>query len=502
MPFRKDQFVDKRGIDYSRSVFSKTNLTFISILAIACIFLLVCLATNDLKYLAFIIIIPLGVLVFSKPIIGLDVFIFWLIVVGVVQPVGVLVFGANLLVIDLLALLALPAFINAIFAERDTNKRSKIQPFTLIYLFILLTIILGVLHANDLEWVYRDLRLLIYLVLLYLWSSVVLKDRKHLQHITIIILIAAAIAGAKALIIEHLGISSLFFNLDWQTYSLEIGQLGITRVLLGGMSYFAFSVPIAAALFSANSKRYKVLAIMVLPFILLGLIVSFSRTPWVGAFLGFLVVFFLTIFYSFKKTSFRNILASIVLLSFILIIIVGFLSLSVGRQTFGEAARYRLQSLFENRLSEDPNVSSRTEESRALFSSLGLNIFVGKGIGATYQFYVSPETPLESGWSHNGWAWLILKGGILGLMLVLTAIYLATRDIIKFGLSNEDSVLRAISVGYLGAIVTFISMSLAMNTLALLEGAVFLGIYFGIAKNMRQYSEESKYSEQSSLCSP
>jgi hypothetical protein len=182
------------------------------------------------------------------------------------------------------------------------------------------------------------------------------------------------------------------------------------------------------------------------------------------------------------------------LLFFIAVFISGLLTLSIGSHRFEEAAKNRLQSLFNNQLSNDPNVSARVEESKTLLSSLGLNIFFGKGIGATYQFYVSPTVPPETGWSHNGWAWLILKGGVVGLVLVIIALYLATKQIVKYGLSNEDNVIKLISAGYLGAMVAFVAMSFAINALASLEGAVFLGLYFGMARNMRRYSQKSEES--------
>lgn len=492
MSWEKDKYTETRGFDGNISVFSRTNGLVLSILAIAVAFLMIYIATNKSIYLIFIIILPVSVLVYAKPIIGLELFFFWLIVMGFVQPVGRQVFGNNLQVIDLMALLALPAVIKALVSARETKDRVGRKPITFIYAYTLLAIIMGIIYANGFEWIATDVRYFIFPIFLYFWSSIVMQDKKDLKQITVVMLIAVAIMGMKSLIIEFSGFSHLFFG---SSNAKGIANLDIWRVTLsGGDKYFVLLLPVAAALVFSNIRKYKYLAIIVLSFIVLGLLFSFTRSAWVAAFFGFLF----PILYSLKNLTAKKVLDSFILLSLIAFILIIFLSLGIGgRGTFGEAAKLRLQSLYENRIEEDPNITARVEESKVLISSLGPNIFFGKGIGATYEFFLSDEIPLQTANSHNGWFWLILKAGIVGLILVLVAIYLATKDIVKYGLTNEDNILQLISAGYLGAMISFAVMGFSINSIASYEGAVFLGLYFGVARNIRQISEKSMKDELS-----
>ncbi|RJP27687.1 MAG: hypothetical protein C4533_07220 [Candidatus Omnitrophota bacterium] len=455
------------------------------------VWVLLFLYTNKPIFIIFIFAIPCFVFAAAKPIAGICIFFFWMIIIGVTRPIGVSLFSVNLLGIDLVVILALPAFIAALFKKRGGRVKTTKNPIIYVLIYMFIAICIGLIYGNERLWLTRDIRVFAYIIVIYFWSALVIDNERKLRILTVSLIVATAIAGLLALIIEHSALQGLLSDLGLQGYSESVGGLDVARVRFGGTeTYSALMLPFLASLYFSKEKRYKYFALVALPFILIGLILSFTRTIWIAAGIGT----FFSLVYTMRKMSGRKVMQFVLLLLILTTLLMGVLMISTtGGATYGEAAEYRLGRLFGGGSTSDPSVSVRIDESEALISSLRGNIFFGKGIGATYGFFISSTIPYISGWSHNGWFWLILKGGIVGFILIFFAVYLAIRNVEKaINETDEDNSLKLILIGYTSSIITLIVMSLGVNSIAGIGGAAFFGLFFCIARNANLFMEVTR----------
>jgi O-antigen ligase len=205
-------------------------------------------------------------------------------------------------------------------------------------------------------------------------------------------------------------------------------------------------VALAVVLYSNLSKFHKSLIFGAIILSTLGIIATFSRTGWIGLFIGFFVV---ALFHKKK----------IYLLYSLLAFILFFIGLSLFT-SYGGFIINRFYSIFE--LMSD--VSIRT---RIGLGISGIKMFIDhpffgiglRGFPVLYDFYLSPITPSQLLYvkeSHTLYIYILAELGIVGLAIIVFWFKQVVKDAFNAVNKIVNKNIKAIFIGNIGVFISFI----------------------------------------------
>lgn len=161
----------------------------------------------------------------------------------------------------------------------------------------------------------------------------------------------------------------------------------------------------------AEKARQRWFAFLIMMTFSLTMVVTFTRSIWIGAIIGFAILFLLIP----VKFKFRM----ITYFAFF-----GFISIAIMVLFFGDLATFIFDQLTRRFLTigeagKDLSFLNRVVEAKALIANIEMNPIVGYGLGKSYSF--DPIIPgLKTTWySHNTVLFVWFKVGLVGLISLL-----------------------------------------------------------------------------------
>jgi O-antigen ligase len=388
---------------------------------------------------------------------------------------GITLGDARLNLADMLIIPALAPTAFRVLSGRRRLSRPDIS-VTLLGFMIIMATLTGIYFVNDAAIIRNELHTMLYIPVAYFWAMAELRSRNDVRLFIIVFITATAAAGLKSVAANILGSHITSFNYMWQIQDITSEQLGGSRTILGGAdTLFVLVTPLLAAmaLYLNRRRNYPLLILAALP-VLAGLLLGLTRTNLAVAIASLLLVLAL----GARKARLQ---AAGIALS---VTIIAAAAILVFSSFSPVASNYNLAELMQRRMAFDPNVGSgtldyRIMEGEALLDTAREHIFIGSGFGSRYS-YVDYLGRVITNWSHNGYLWLILKAGLLGLTMFCLAIAISVRRSLAIARTLSDDWLKIAAIGMSVALLALVSMSVLVNRFVNPEGAYFLGLALAV----------------------
>jgi hypothetical protein len=390
--------------------------------------------------------------------------------IGIGLSAGFSVAGVNLNLIDLLVVPALvPTLVRLV-----TRSRTLVRPDLSVWLLLIVVgaaTVLGFYYQNNPAVIRNEVHVLLYIFLGFFWAGTEIRTRRDLRNLLLLLVIVTVIAGLKAIVLSFTGAAAGDQNL-LQTVDISSVQLGGTRTILaGGDTFFVLTVPLLAAVTVFYRTKGMFLWVMAagVP-IAAGLLVSLTRTNWTAAVSAALLVVLLGI----RSGGLRSLrIAALIAVALAIAVI-------LISAIYPITDNYSFVDLIGRRLSFNPNEGSgtldyRVMEGKALWAVAQKHLWFGNGFGSRYS-YTDYKGLMITNWSHNGFLFILLKSGIVGLTLFLLAMTRSILRSVTIALRARDSLAAVASMGMSMALFALLLMSLLVNRISSLEGAYFIGL--------------------------
>jgi O-antigen ligase len=341
-----------------------------------------------------------------------------------------------------------------------------------LFFFVLLGLILGIFR-NGFSDAFFDFNAWLYLALIFPLAyilSVNSFSQKFKENIILIFLASVLFVSLKSLVLLFIfshNVQGLIFDLYYWTRKYYLGEVtamgsGFHRVFLQSQIYslFAFIIALSAWIFSPTKKsRFYLMAFLSL--LASTLILSFSRSFWLGLVLGLALLFLiLWIRFGFKKMLTTMIVSiSSFVIGFLIVVLV--IKFPWPKST----ADFDLNSLSSraNISVNESAISSRWALLEVMKEDISGNFLWGRGFGARLEYPSSDPRVLEQ--TADGiystyafeWGWfdIWLKLGVFGLISYLFIFWVVLRNL---WINFKDSK----NFIYLGLILSLISL-MAVN---------------------------------------
>jgi len=466
---------------------TRTNATmFITVVCIAFLAITFGYATALRGYQALIGVMALilAALVWLKPTAGFVVFWLSLFTVGPGFSTGMMIGPFHINLMDVF----LSVFIG-FWLIRAASRRTLLwrgpSSISIVLLAFLMVALMNGMFQNAFLKVAKDLRPFLYLVLVWFWTDSVLSNHnsQNVGEVFAYVFATGSIAALGKAMMITAGLIPRDYPLDVaQAMTLASPELGGERLFLIGVDTLGtFAVPfLVAYIVGGNPVKHLWFLFAGLGSAILVLILSFIRVTWIGVTLGVLIVVWL--YWYRRKTNLRTRR----LVSLLLLIAVLFL---IGSNMIIGEAEFPITTLILRRLSGDYELGGglyglwrfRVEEARELLRSWSESPILGKGLGGSYRYLLFSAGVWDyQQWSHNGWLWLLLKAGLIGIILFLYPfLHLAIRALrsLRKGDCGDKAPLI---VGLLSAGVAFSVLSITNNRFASPEGGALLGLWLAL----------------------
>ncbi len=279
------------------------------------------------------------------------------------------------------------------------------------------------------------------------------------------------------------------------------GKIGIrVPYFIASVDYAGQCIPIvliAVAELLFNPKMRVSPVILMFP-AFCTLIISMTRTYWLGTILGLTILYFLKS-KDFQKRGIWPIVISIGILVICCYMVVGgipFVSMEPGEVSISEKIEKRFEFIRMGRYRDEPSLANRIDEVIIVIESIE-NWVVGNGLGESVLINTTAYADREhwewvpSTWFHNAYLFFLLKMGLLGLGVFLAILLLLLRiGYQKFVISSGYN--KALSASFIAYLVSASVMSLATGNFVTPRCWLILGICGGAVINNRTYAKHQK----------
>ncbi len=427
----------------------------------------------------------LAALVWLKPKVGFVVFWLSLFTIGPGFSTGMMVGPFHLNLMDVLLAVFIGFRLAQAVIRRASLWRRPNSTSIALLAFLTVALLVGIFQNPFLD-IAKDLRPFLYLFLVWFWTASS-GDGEELGRI----LAYVFAAGSMGALIKALMITAELIPGD---YPLDVAQvMTVTSPELGGERLFIMgadtlctvAVPyILACTLGESFRKHFGFLLAGLVCALLVLTLTFTRATWLGTALGIVVVIWL---YSYLRKADWQLRRLIV----IFLLMAG-LMLTGTNVVIGDA-EFPITTLILRRLSGDYELGGglyglwrfRVEETRELLRSWMQSPIFGKGLGGTYKHLLFSAGVWDYQlWTHNGWLWLLLKGGLIGVALFLYPFLRLARRALQLLRKEYYSDRVPLIVGLLSAGLAFGVLSITNNRFASPEGGAFLGLWLGLMGNV------------------
>jgi hypothetical protein len=290
--------------------------------------------------------------------------------------------------------------------------------------------------------------------------------------VVLMVLLATALAAAKALAIALLSpAAAVGPGSIWQAFVIH-DSLGIERVvLIGGDTLLALGPALCVAARRLGSLRGgRWVALLVLSGLATG--ATGTRTNIIAGTIALLAALALDRLDPACAAPMGRLIAG-VLAGLTILLVAGFV-VPVGGQGIAQSvtARFNSQSNIQQSL------QYRADESTRLEQALQGKMILGLGAGGTFVTEVPSTFGFELGptlWAHNGYLWIALKVGIVGLILFALGIWLLVRRLWQ---RRNQMLARAGLIWLIGILV----LSISTNRFNDAGAGLLLALGFAVAR--------------------
>lgn len=318
----------------------------------------------------------------------------------------------------------------------------NIKVLAYLFLFIFLGLIYGLIN-NGFSDAFFDFNAWLYFSLIFPLWQVIFVDKKadannFWQKVILIFVGAVLFLVFKSLLFLFLfshSLPGLIFDLYYWTRSYALGEItnmgsGFHRIFLQAQIFIllAFLFSSVYLIFIKNKKRLGGL-ILFLSLLASGLILSFSRSFWMGGIIAIIVA----VAFLIRKFNIKTALRYLSLLSLSLVIGFLFVLVVVKFPWPQSRADFSLDSL-SNRakiISSESAISSRWALLDVMQGDIKNNFVLGRGFGARLEYKSNDSRVLErtTDGIHStyafewGWIDIWLKLGLFGVLVYLLLIF-------------------------------------------------------------------------------
>ncbi|MFK7803255.1 MAG: O-antigen ligase family protein [Anaerolineae bacterium] len=459
-------------------------------------------STVLLVILGLIITIPAGILAWNHPELSLLALVFLesnIILPDELVDVRLGVGGLDLRDIVLLGTLGI-TFVKELLQRRITLKLFPISGLLLLFLILASFSLINALvfEKAAFNWAFNDYRLMLYYTLFFSVSWGI-SSQKQLK---------TFIAGLYGIanFVVLLMIAQPFFGIDnlltsgmskWQITE-EAGE-GL-RILPPLILLIALLIVISICYaYFTNNRKYRLIAIAQSSVLILGFLLTYTRSAWVTVIFALLLVLAYIAFYNFKQVGTVLLFISPVLLSFVLFFT------TVPKSTYSSLPLVgdfleRGASIFETEeTTESDSLQWRFYENSEAIRSIRERPIFGVGLGNQYREITiilgeaagtrtTDDITRLTRYVHNSFLSMAVKMGLSTLLLFLTT-YLAFIFVSwKLHFKVSDAVYKSIAMG---TAITFVPclfwaqfFSLYTESNHITSVAIFMGLVAVIAESV------------------
>ena len=256
-----------------------------------------------------------------------------------------------------------------------------------------------------------------------------------------------------------------------------------------------FALTLSTALFALEkytlSRFYK---IIIWSLYLVGVIITFSRSIWIGYALS-MMIFFVIIRTQEKRKLFNLLLTIFIVL--LLVVVVGGIASQEKINNFYDAISTRSLSLFNpvTYTSSNETFEWRFFEYQWVWNDINKYPLLGMGLGSEYR----PWLP-NVDWSgydgrrflHNAHAWILVKTGILGYLAFLWfSISYLVRCLKNYKYIEDDTlkgILLGCGIAYLGLLIGSVTSPLFMHYYS----TPLIGTFTGLSESVILFNNRNK----------
>ncbi len=276
----------------------------------------------------------------------------------------------------------------------------------------------------------------------------------------------------------------LVFELNMNRITSVDNVLGKVFVGIGGVGYTHTTLFTAMCLgFVAKKKKHRVVLVSILGMSLILVLLSMTRTYWIGVVATIMGSFGYLHFTGRLKES-RSLFRLVAALSILVVSIA--LVLNVYLNDVEEVIGKRFGTVLSATKGEtDYSMLSRINESRAAYKRTLENPLLGHGLGYKLTFWGKTfEQSYSKGMTttpflHNSYQYFVLKTGFVGFAIFLVFLWFLLRDSYYVYRHEEEPWVRAISLSFLLAIVYLIIISATTGKFTDLSAALYIGVFGG-----------------------
>jgi len=351
--------------------------------------------------------------------------------------------------------------LNSEASELSSGKYfSYFYYFIILFLFIAWSAINGLLNHNGFNNIFFDLNGWLYFALIFPIAEV-LKEKKDIYKLGEIFLASTIWLSFKTFFVLFF-FSHNLFNSTLELYQWirntgvgEITQIqgGFYRVFFQShifilIGFFIFLIFMDESIKNKNKKNLYSLFFLSSIFLSV-ILLSFSRSFWVGLTVGFLFFIFYILFIYKWRIAIKTITLLLMAGTMSAVLIVAVVKFPYPRPLGG----FDTASLFSDRVSQtnESAISSRWQLLPPLREAIKENFILGKGFGASITYESKDPRVLET--SADGkyttyafeWGWLDiwLKLGIFGLISYIVLM----GKIIYDGLKTKENLSSGLAIG-------------------------------------------------------
>ncbi len=384
--------------------------------------------------------------------------------------INVDMFGFSL---SLRMLIFIIAFIAGIIYLYKQNKLDFIKSrhvwFYVLYILILIfSVLVALYNKTKLSNIFFDINNFLFFLILPIYYQII-KDKKVLTNLFYIFLSASFFFSLKTIIIFYL-FSQQFSFIDYtilykwlrDTRVGEITKMNdhFYRIFFQSQIYLMISFVISSVVLMTSKlqKKDKIFFYILSTLNLSAIIISFSRSYWLGVVIAFICLFFILLFQkqNIKIVSLNYIkLLGVVILSIFLI----FILLKIPN------THINFVDMLSGRVSEgDASSNSRMELLHPMLKDIKNSPIIGYGMGHEISYYsLDPRNKnalnlsgLTTTYSFE-WGWLSfwLKMGIFGLIFYIVLSLKIMRDSVRL-IRTNNVIFISLLLSFLAVLVVHI----------------------------------------------
>ena len=371
-------------------------------------------------------------------------------------------------------------------ARGETLRIGRLEvAFAIFGLFLLLGAALGLGAGHRFEDLRSELRPPAYMFATYAIVRSSIRRPAQARRMMTVLAVAAVLSALKALIVYGTVPLAPAGGPEERIWATRVmNSSGVKRVIAQGAEIYPVlaTLWILPALPGISSIRRRLLGWAAVATLLLAVLVSMTRSYWLGLAAGFGALLCAHRFRVGMRIG-REALGAILLLVCFALLLQSIVPGFDLRSLTGPAGQRALGTLMGG---VDPSARGRIAELESIRALVAASPWTGSGLGGTYLFYSSLTGGLRV-WefTHNSYAHWALKLGIPGLLSALVVLGLGLASAVSWLRRAPSVEERTIASGLLASLFALLVLSLTAPWLTHYVGAAWAGLIIGCCESMR-----------------